>query len=115
MMGKFLDVAVGSIELDPCETRLLKLHQRIDRDLLKSCFLKEQSQDNLKLCIHNVKAYIAKHYFNLIGVCKSINEDHPISKLGDCMPLIIRCLEYDICSNVKFLGDHTSSDDCVIS
>jgi ankyrin repeat protein len=78
---KFSSSEINPIDFSSYQIKLLKLYQVVDRDLLKS-YLNEEK------CINGANNYITKHYFTLIGVCKSVNEDSPISILvssDDCM------------------------------
>jgi ankyrin repeat protein len=82
---KFLSNEINPTNFDAYQVKLLKLYHLIDQDLLKSCFNEEKSHSS---CVSSVNKYIAKHYFMLIGVCKSVSEDNSIAMLvtsSDCM------------------------------
>jgi ankyrin repeat protein len=84
MKDKFSSSENNSVVFDDCQTRLLKLHQVVDQDLLKSLLGKE---GNSSLYISNANNYITQYYFKLIGVCKFLTNS-PISILvssDDCM------------------------------
>jgi hypothetical protein len=91
------------------EVRLLKLHQLIDKTLLETHFTKE----NINKCFSDANTYIVKHYFKLIGVCKTVNADSPMSILiaHDCLPGVLSHLEpHSLCPGafdpeVKALGE----------
>jgi ankyrin repeat protein len=75
-------------EFDDYEIKLLKLYQVVSKDLLVD-YLGEAGNSNL--CINRANNYIEKHYFTLIGVCKSISQDNPLSILvaSDCMSHVL--------------------------
>jgi ankyrin repeat protein len=79
---------------DYLSVKLLKLYQIVDQDLLKY-YLDQLSEGNSNSCINSANNYIIEHYFTLIGVCKSIEEDNPISILGvsnDCVSHVLSYL-----------------------
>jgi ankyrin repeat protein len=82
------------IDFNDCyQVKLLKLYQIINQDVLKKNL---NAGGNSALCINKANNYIEKHYFTLIGVCKSIGEDNPLSILAvssDCMPHVLSYLE----------------------
>jgi ankyrin repeat protein len=84
---KFLSSETNPMDFTGYQVKLLQLCQVIDRNLLTS-YLSEAK------CINSVDSYITKHYFTLIGVCKSINKDGPMSMLvnSDCMPHMLSYL-----------------------
>jgi len=76
---------INPIDFTGYQIKLLKLYQIVDQDLLISYL-------NEKKYISSTNTYITKHYFTLIGVCKSVSEDSPISILisnDDCMSCML--------------------------
>jgi ankyrin repeat protein len=92
MKDKFSGNEIKPIDLDYYQIKLLKLHQVVDHVVLKPWTRKEESSS---LYINNANKYIAKYYFKLIRVCKSVSEDSPISivvESHDCMSHILSYL-----------------------
>jgi hypothetical protein len=74
------------------QVKLLKLYQVVNQNLLKKDLNVGGSSTS---CINKANNYIEKHYFTLIGVCKSIGEDNPLPILvasSDCMPHLLSYL-----------------------
>lgn len=67
--------------------------------------------------INKINNYIGKHYFTLINVCKSIDENNPISNLmanGDCIQHVLSYLgSYKLLSEflscIELIGEEGSS------
>jgi ankyrin repeat protein len=69
--------------------KLLKLSQVVNQDLLKESLTAIGINT---ICLNDANNYIAGNYFELIGVCKSISQDNPISILAasiDCMYYVL--------------------------
>lgn len=84
-----------SISLDNHQVRLLKLYQIVNLGLLCSN-LNQSQEESSSFYIDRVNNYIREHYFELIGVCKSIEANHPILVLAessDCMSYLLSYLE----------------------
>ena len=104
---KFSVSDTSKISLNFYENKLLKLSQVIDQKLLKVYLNNEQYKIN-------ANNYITKNYFKLINVCKSVNEDNPISSLvnSDCMPHMLsylapNSLSPELFAQVKMSGEDT--------
>jgi hypothetical protein len=109
MNDKFLGSEVNQTDFTNYQIKLLKLYQVVNRDLLKSYLNQEKS-------ISEVNNYITKHYFTLIGVYKSINEDSPISKLviSDCMPhMLFYLAPHSLCP--ELFPTELSGEEAVVS
>jgi len=78
---------INPIDFTGYQIKLLTLYQIVDQNLLISYL-------NEKIYISSTDNYITKHYFTLIGVCKSVRADNPISILvnSDCMPHMLSYL-----------------------
>jgi ankyrin repeat protein len=103
--NKFLGNESNLMNFTGYQIKLLKLYQVVEHDLVKSYFNEEKGNN---LCIGKVNNYITKHYFTLIGVCKSVNEDSLISKLitSDCMPHMLSYLApHNLCPELFLVED----------
>jgi ankyrin repeat protein len=107
---KFLNSKINPMGFTGYQIKLLKLYQVIDHDLLKS-YLNEEKSHISRIGIAN--NYIVKHYFTIIGVCKSVSTDNPISILvnSDCMPHMLSYLApHSLCPElfapIELLGEY---------
>jgi len=89
---KFSANVVNPRELNSYQIKLLKLYQVVDllpKDQLPKAYLSED------IPFREVNNFITTHYFNLAGVCRSLNIDSPISILmpnSDCISYILNYL-----------------------
>jgi len=89
---KFSANVVNPRELNSYQIKLLKLYQMVDllpKDQLHKAYLSED------MPFREVNNFITIHYFNLAGVCQSLNIDSPISILmtnNDCMSYVLNYL-----------------------
>jgi ankyrin repeat protein len=107
---KFLGSKITLMDFTGYQIKLLKLYQTVNPNLLKLYLNEEKS-------INSANNYITKHYFTIIGVAKSVNEDSPMSMLvnSDCMPHMLSYLApHSLCPEL-FAPVELSGEGVIIS